>query len=141
MTWRRWSASGSLPSRSAKPVLGLAKPYPGEDLVDHDDLRRDPALGAALGRLEARRPGLASLGGKSTLNRLEKAPAGPDRFRRIGHDAAAVEALFVDLFLDAHANPSFTTPTSCRQRERGGPQGPRRAQTDRGVPGRSRMCS
>jgi len=33
-------------------VFGIALGY--EDLVDHDDLRRDPALGAALGRIEAR---------------------------------------------------------------------------------------
>jgi hypothetical protein len=63
-------------------VFGIALGY--EDLIDHDDLRRDPALGAALGRIEARRPGLAPLAGKSTLNRLEHAPAGPDRYRRIG---------------------------------------------------------
>ena len=53
-------------------VFGIALGY--EDLIDHDDLRRDPALGAALGRIEARRPGLAPLAGKSTLNRLEHAP-------------------------------------------------------------------
>jgi hypothetical protein len=43
------------------------------------------------------------LAGKSTLNRLEHAPAGePGRYHRIGHDAAAIEALLVDLFLEAH---------------------------------------
>jgi hypothetical protein len=26
----------------------------------------------------------------------------PGRYHRIGHDAAAIEALFVDLFLEAH---------------------------------------
>ncbi len=81
-------------------VFAIALGY--EDVIDHDDLRHDPALGAALGRLEARRPGLAPLAGKSTLNRLEHAPAGPDRYHRIGHDAGAIETLFVDLFLDAH---------------------------------------
>jgi hypothetical protein len=41
--------------------------------------------------------------GKSTLNRLEHAPAGEaGRYHRVGHDAAAIEALSVDLFLDAH---------------------------------------
>ena len=78
-----------------------------EDLVDHDDLRRDPVLGAVLGRLEAKRPGLAPLAGKSTLNRLEHAPqegsGGAHRYHRIGHDPVAVEDLFVNLFLDAHA--------------------------------------
>jgi hypothetical protein len=84
-------------------VFGIALGY--EDLIDHDDLRRDPALGIVLGRLEARRPGCAPLAGKSTLNRLEHAPAGDHRYRRIGHDPAAIENLFVDLFLDAHPRP------------------------------------
>ena len=47
--------------------------------------------------------GLAPLAGKSTLNRLEHAPAGGlTRYHKIGHDAAAIERLFVELFLDAH---------------------------------------
>jgi hypothetical protein len=47
------------------------------------------------------------LAGKSTLNRLEHAPAAgaPSRYRKIGHDSAAIEKQFVDLFLDAHAKP------------------------------------
>ena len=45
----------------------------------------------------------AALAGKSTLNRLEHGAAEADRYRRIAHDGAAIEALFVDLFLDAHA--------------------------------------
>ena len=92
-------------------VFGIALGY--EDLIDHDDLRRDPVLGAVLGRLEAKRPRLAPLAGKSTLNRLEHAPTGADRYRRIGHDPAAVEDLFVDLFLDAHEKPParITVPT------------------------------
>ena len=81
-------------------VFGIALGY--EDVADHDELRRDPVLGAVLGRLEARRRGCEPLAGKSTLNRLEHAPEGAHRYRRIGHDAAAIEALFVDLFLDAH---------------------------------------
>ena len=66
--------------------------------MDHDELRHDPVLGAVLERLEARRQGCAPL--KSTLNRLEHAPEGGHRYRRI--DAGAIEALFVDLLLDAH---------------------------------------
>ena len=81
-------------------VFGIALGY--EDVVDHDELRHDPVLGAVLGRLEACRRDCAPLAGKSTLNRLEHAPAGAHRYRRVGHDAAAIEALFVDLFLDAH---------------------------------------
>ncbi len=82
-------------------VFGIALGH--EDLVDHDQLRRDPVLAILAGKLEARRAGCAPLAGKSTLNRLEHAPAGePGRYHWIGHDAAAIEALFVDVFLDAH---------------------------------------
>ena len=86
-------------------VFGIALGH--EDLIDHDRLRHDPALAVLAGKLEARRPGCAPLAGKSTLNRLEHAPAAgePGRYHRIGHDAAAIEALFVDLFLEAHAKP------------------------------------
>lgn len=55
-----------------------------------------PAGGAA-------RAARAPLAGKSTLNRLEHGAAEADRYRRIARDGAAIEALFVDLFLDAHA--------------------------------------
>jgi len=92
-----------LPTLIGQRVFGIALGY--EDLIDHDDLRRDPVLGAVLGRLEAKRPGLAPLAGKSTLNRLEHAPTGADRYHRIGHDGAAIADLFVDLFLDAHEKP------------------------------------
>src|SRR5919199_3809342 len=51
----------------------------------------------------ARRGDCAPLAGESTLNRLEHAPAGaPGRHHRVGHDAAAIEAPFVGLFLEAH---------------------------------------
>ena len=82
-------------------VFGIALGY--EDLIDHDELRHDPVLGTVLGKLAAARPGYAPLAGKSTLNRLEHAPEGGHRYRRIGHDPAAIEDLFVDLFLAAHA--------------------------------------
>jgi Transposase DDE domain group 1 len=90
-----------IPTLVGQRVFGIALGY--EDVVDHDRLRHDPALAVLAGKLEARRPGCAPLAGKSTLNRLEHAPAGePGRYHRIGHDAAAIEALFVDLFLEAH---------------------------------------
>ena len=85
-------------------VFGIALGY--EDLIDHDQLRHDPALAILAGKLAARRADCAPLAGKSTLNRLEHAPAGePGRYHRIGHDGSAIEALFVDLFLDAHRSP------------------------------------
>ena len=84
-------------------VFGIALGY--EDLIDHDRLRHDPVLGVVLGRLEARHGRCAPLAGKSTLNQLEHGATGADRYRRIAHDGAAIEALFVDLFLDAHDRP------------------------------------
>ncbi len=89
----------------AQRVFGLALGY--EDLVDHDELRRDPVLGVLLGKFERGAEAPALLAGKSTLNRLELAPAdgATGRYHKIGHDGAAIEALFVDVFLDAHAKP------------------------------------
>jgi hypothetical protein len=87
----------------AQRVFGIALGY--EDLVDHDQLRHDPVLATLVGKLEARRQDCAPLAGKSTLNRLEHAPAGASRYHKIGHDGAAIERLFVDLFLEAHKTP------------------------------------
>jgi Transposase DDE domain group 1 len=41
--------------------------------------------------------------GKSTLNRLELSREAPTKYCKIAHDPAAIEALLVDLFLEAHA--------------------------------------
>jgi Transposase DDE domain group 1 len=87
----------------AQRVFGIALGY--EDLVDHDQLRHDPVLATLAGKLEAKRQNCAPLAGKSTLNRLEHAPSEPSRYHKIGHDAAAIEGLFVDLFLEAHKAP------------------------------------
>jgi hypothetical protein len=84
-------------------VMAIALGY--EDLNDHDELRNDPVLAVLAGKLAARRSDCAPLAGKSTLNRLELSRAAPTRYHKISHDAAAIESLFVDLFLDAHNNP------------------------------------
>ena len=84
-------------------VFGIALGY--EDLIDHDELRHDPVMAVLGGKLEARRTNCAPLAGKSTLNRLELSREEPTRYHKISYDAAAIEALFVDLFLDAHAAP------------------------------------
>jgi hypothetical protein len=82
-------------------VLGIALGY--EDVNDHDDLRHDPALAATLGRLASRRSRCAALAGKSTLNRLEHAPVSDgERYHKIGHVPEGIEALLVDVFLEAH---------------------------------------
>jgi hypothetical protein len=57
------------------------------------------------GKLAASRSGCAPLAGKSTLNRLELSRAEPTRYAKIAADTDAIEALLVDLFLDAHARP------------------------------------
>ena len=84
----------------AQRVFGIALGY--EDLIDHDQLRHDPVLATLVGKLRAKRKGCAPLAGKSTLNRLEHAPAAASRYHRIGHDGAAIERLLVELFLEAH---------------------------------------
>jgi hypothetical protein len=94
----------SVQAMVAQRVFGIALGY--EDLVDHDQLRHDPVLAALAGKLVARRKSCAPLAGKSTLNRLEHAPYGPSRYHKIGHDAAAIEGLFVELFLEAHKTPA-----------------------------------
>jgi hypothetical protein len=73
-----------------------------EDLNDHDELRHDPVMAILAGKLEARREDCAPVAGKSTLNRLELSRPEPGRYHKISHDPAAIEALFVDLFLEAH---------------------------------------
>ena len=81
-------------------VHALALGY--EDLNDHDHLRHDPMFGVLAGKLSARRENCAAVAGKSTLNRLERSKAEPTRYHKISYDAAAIETLFVDLFLEAH---------------------------------------
>jgi hypothetical protein len=84
-------------------VFGIALGY--EDLIDHDQLRHDPVMAVLGGKLEAKRADCAPLAGKSTLNRLELSRPEPTRYHKISYDAAAIEGVFVDLFVDAHAAP------------------------------------
>src|SRR5471030_1532726 len=81
-------------------VVGIALGY--EDLNDHDELRNDPVLAVLAGKLAAQRSDCAPLAGKSTLNRLELSRPEPTRYHKVSHDPAAIENLFVDVFLDAH---------------------------------------
>ena len=57
------------------------------------------------GASHARRSDCAPAAGKSTLNRLELSRDTPTKYCKIAHEPAAIEALFVDLFLEAHAKP------------------------------------
>src|ERR1700755_663471 len=89
-------------------IAGIALGY--EDLNDHDQLRHDPVMAVLANKLTASRADCAPLAGKSTLNRLELSKAGPTRYNKIAADTHAIERLFVDLFLDAHAKaPSQIT--------------------------------
>jgi hypothetical protein len=84
-------------------VFGLAMGY--EDLNDHEQLRHDPVFGALLGKLKSKRADCAAVAGKSTLNRLElftKKAGDTDRYHKIRPDTVAIEALWIDLFLEAH---------------------------------------
>jgi hypothetical protein len=102
----------------AQRVFGLALGY--EDLNDHDALRRDPMLAVALSkddlkgehRRRAQDRGKA-LAGKSTLNRLELTSPDYDgsprqknsdkpETKKIVVDPESIDALLVDLFLEAH---------------------------------------
>jgi Transposase DDE domain group 1 len=86
----------------AQRIYGLALGY--EDLNDHEELRKDPLLAVLAGKRELSEP----LAGKSTLNRLELTPAGPadaERYHKIGYSAEAIDALLVDIFLEAQARP------------------------------------
>jgi hypothetical protein len=86
----------------AQRIYGLALGY--EDLNDHEELRHDPLLALVAGKREWEAP----LAGKSTLNRLELAPAGSsltERYHRITYSTEALDALLVDIFLEAHSRP------------------------------------
>ena len=83
----------------AQRIYGLALGY--EDLNDHEQLRQDPLLAVLAGKRDLGEP----LAGKSTLNRLELTPvASPaaERYHKISYCAEAIDALLVDLFLEAH---------------------------------------
>jgi hypothetical protein len=97
----------------AQRIYGLALGY--EDLNDHDQLRSDPALAVMVGREDVKgehrhlkQDRGKALAGKSTLNRLELTPAGAfstDPYKKISRNEAAIDALFVDHFLESHEKP------------------------------------
>jgi hypothetical protein len=90
----------TVPTLVGQRVYGIALGY--EDLNDHDELRHDPVMHILAGKLEAKRADCAAVAGKSTLNRLELSRPVPGKYHKISHDGAAIEALFVGLFLEAH---------------------------------------
>jgi len=84
-------------------VFAIALGY--EDLNDHDELRHDPLMAVLAGKLTAKREECAPVAGKSTLNRLELSKLEPTRYHKISHNPAAINRLFVDVFLEAHKRP------------------------------------
>jgi hypothetical protein len=98
---------------ASQRTYGITLGY--EDISDHDDLRHDTLLATLVGktdptgadRVRQRDQGYP-LAGKSTLNRLELAPAGvpsSHRYHRIVCDPEAVDRFFVNVFLRAHNKP------------------------------------
>jgi len=84
----------------AQRVFAIALGY--EDLNDHEQLRHDPLLGVLVGKHE---PQCQPLAGKSTLNRLELSNGKRTRYKKIHYQAEAIDALLVDVFIEAHAQP------------------------------------
>ena len=90
----------------ARPLVRSAHRFDGvEDQVEHHLLKLDPISPNKRQAVEARRANCAPLAGKSHLNRLELSRPEPARYHKISYDAAAIEGLFVELFLDAHSTP------------------------------------
>ena len=89
-----------VPTLIGQRIFGIALGY--EDLNDHDELRHDPVMAVLAGKLKAGRADCAPVAGKSTLNRLELSREEATRYHKVAHDPAAIEALFVTLFLEAH---------------------------------------
>ena len=89
-----------VPTLIGQRIFGIALGY--EDLNDHDELRHDPVMAVLAGKLRAGRTDCAPVAGKSTLNRLELSREVATRYHKIALNPAAIEALFVTLFLEAH---------------------------------------
>ena len=95
----------------AQRVLGQALGY--EDLNDHDSLRDDALFAVGVGKQDPtgndrrrRRDRGHPLAAHATLNRLELTPAAADegsRYHKIVYDPTAIDDLFVDAMLGAHA--------------------------------------
>jgi hypothetical protein len=91
----------------AQRTLGLCLGY--EDLNDHDQLRSDELLAAAVGKQDVtgssrprERDRGKALAGKSTLNRLELTPADADathRYKKIVGDEKRLAGLWTDLYV------------------------------------------
>jgi hypothetical protein len=98
-----WLVEHTVKTLVGQRIFGIALGY--EDLNDHDELRKDPLFGVLAGKLEANRADCEAVAGKSTLNRLELHPrVGSSPYHKITLNEDALQRLFVELFLDSHAN-------------------------------------
>ena len=79
-------------------IFGLCQGY--EDLIDHDEWRKDPLLSVLCGNEDGK-----YVAGKSTLNRLELGKEVTEgygnRYNKIGWDNERIEELFIEIFLDS----------------------------------------
>lgn len=93
----------------AQRLYGLVQGY--SDLNDHEQLRHDPMFAIAVGKLESAHSRCAPLGGKSTLNRLEKSyrrgesDAVNSRYVKTVVNPAQLEEVFLDIFLAKTTTP------------------------------------
>ncbi len=93
----------------AQRLYGLVQGY--EDLNDHEQLRHDPMLGIAVGKLESDHARCAPLAGKSTLNRLEKSyrqdssEAVDKRYVKTEVDPFKLEQVLLDIFIAKRSPP------------------------------------
>ena len=101
------------PDLVSQRVYAIALGY--EDINDHDELRRDALLATLVDKADPtgadrvrERDRGCPLAGKSTLNRLELAPAVEEsthRYHKIVCLPEAVDRFFVDTFLNAYPKP------------------------------------
>lgn len=93
----------------AQRLYGLVQGY--EDLNDHEQLRHEPMLSIAVGKLESGHSRCAPLAGKSTLNRLEKSyrrddsTAVNERYVKTELDPGQLEQVFLDVFIAKMPEP------------------------------------
>ena len=88
----------------AQRIHAIALGY--EDINDHDELRHDPVLALLSDRLEPKHKSVATLAGKSTLQRLETAPlTGNRRYHKFEVDDVAMEEVFLRFYVAAHKSP------------------------------------
>src|SRR5207237_282405 len=97
------SRSAPMPTECSAELFKFAAVGSRSVVAGFDGGASTSDAGAMLaGKREARRANCAPVAGKSTLNRLELSREQATRYHKLAHDPAALEGLFVTLFLEAH---------------------------------------